>query len=319
MAFREAAALLLLSFAAPSVVSAQSPSLCEGRACTSTDIQAGLSDLHRLKIEFVDALRRFAEAVSGSYGDEGSRLSPELEAAQRALESWDRAIVAFEAKARSAAGSADTRIALGSAYLDRARVRDALTEFSAAERMDSRRPDVYGLAAMAYELAGDSASAAMQLEKAATLTPQDPATLYRFAKALAEKDSQKGLTAQRQVDAAYLKLSETESPPVQFDRVGLLRQVAGVAPIFPPARYVAAFRLFDDGHYPEGIAALRVASADDPLVAGAPGGAERTAECSHPGFDRRNAACGRRRVLGRRTVREEHRCIQGCSADGCAQ
>jgi len=272
------AVLMLLSVAAPHTLAAQSPALCEGRRCTSTDLWAGVNELHRLKIDFVEALRIFAEAVSGSYGDEGSRLSAALEAAQRALESWDRAILAYESKARSATVTAEARVALGSVYLDRSRVRDALTEFAAAERMDSRRPDVYGLAAMAYELTGDSESAAMQLEKAATLTPQDPATLYRLAKALADNnDSQKAVTAQRQVDAAYLKPSETESAPVQFDRVGLLRQVGGVAPIFPPARYVAAFRLFDGGRYPEGIAALRAASAADPLVAGPPGGAAAAA------------------------------------------
>jgi tetratricopeptide (TPR) repeat protein len=272
-----AAALLLLSVAASGAVAAQSPALCEGRRCTSTDLWAGVNELHRLKIDFVEALRRFAEAASGSYGDEGSRLSAALETAQRALESWDRTLLAYESKVRTATATADARIALGSVYLDRSRLRDALTEFAAAERMDPRRPDVYGLAAMAYELTGDPESAAMQLEKAATLAPQDPATLYRLAKALAENDSQKGVTAQQQVDAAYLKLSETESPPVQFDRAGLLRQVAGVAPIFPPARYVAAFRLFDGGHYPEGIAALRAASADDPLVTGPAGGAAAAA------------------------------------------
>jgi tetratricopeptide (TPR) repeat protein len=272
-----AAVLMLLSVVVPPAVAAQSPAACEGRRCTSTELWAGVSNLHRLKIEFVDALRDFAEAVTGSYGDEGSRLSPALEAAQRALEAWDRAIVEYEAKARASAASADARIALGSVYLDRARMRDALTEFAVAERMDSRRPDVYGLAAMAYELTGDSESAAMQLEKAATFTPQDPATLYRLAKALADNDSQQAITAQRQVDAAYLKPSETGNAPVQLDRVGLLRQVGGVAPIFPPARYVAAFRLFDGGRYPEGIAALRAASAADPLVAGPPGGAAAAA------------------------------------------
>ena len=272
-----AAVLMLLTVAAPRTLAAQSPALCEGHRCTSTDLWAGVDELHRLKIDFVEALRQFAEAVSGSYGDEGSRVSAALEAAQRALESWDRAILAYESKARAATVTADARVALGSVYLDRSRVRDALTEFAAAERMDSRRPDVYGLAAMAYELTGDSESAAMQLEKAATLTPQDPATLYRLAKALADNDSQKAITAQRQVDAAYLKPSETESAPVQFERVGLLRQVGGVAPIFPPARYVAAFRLFDGGRYPEGIAALRAASAADPLVAGPPGGAAAAA------------------------------------------
>src|SRR5215831_1322173 len=193
MLFKEVAALLVLSVAAPPAVAAQSPVLCDGRACTSADLWAGVNELHRLKIEFVDALRRFAEAVSGSYGDEGARLTPELDATQRALESWDRAIVAYESKARSAAPTADARAALGSVYLDRSRIRDALAEFAAAARLDSRRADVYGLSAMAYELAGDAAGAVAALEKAATIAPQDLATLYRLAKALAEDDSQKAI------------------------------------------------------------------------------------------------------------------------------
>jgi tetratricopeptide (TPR) repeat protein len=272
MLVREAAALLLLSVAAPPAIAAQAPALCAGRACSSTDLWAGVNELHRLKIEFVDALRRFAEAVSGSYGDEGASLTPELDAVQRALESWDRAILAYEAQARAAASTADARAALGSVYLDRSRIPNALAEFAAASRIDSRRGDVYELTAMAYEVSGDVAGTIAALEKAATLAPQDLVTLYRLATVLAGADSPRAAAAQRQVDVAHLLTLDTDRSSIQFDRVGLLRQASGVAPIFPPERYVTAFRLFDSGRYPEGIAALRVVIAGDPLVASAPAG-----------------------------------------------
>jgi tetratricopeptide (TPR) repeat protein len=269
MRLRITAALLLLSSATVPAV-AQPPARCDGRACTPADVQAGAHELQPLKIEFVDALRRFAEAVSGSYGDEGSRLPAALEDVQRALESWDRAIAGFEAKARAAGGSADVHVALGTVYLDRARVRDALTEFEAAARADPRRADVHVLTAMAYDLSGDGAQAIAALERAAAIAPQDLGTAYRLAKALAGDASPKASAAQARVDALHLALPEIDSAPLQFERVGLLRQASGVAPIFPPQRYVAAFRLIDRGRYPDGVAALRAAIADDPLGAGGP-------------------------------------------------
>jgi tetratricopeptide (TPR) repeat protein len=258
-----AAALLVLLVADPPGVAAQP---------APADLRAGVNELQPLKIEFVDALRRFAEAVSGSYGDEGRQLSSALEAAQRALDSWDRAITGFEAKARAAGGGADVHVALGSVYFERARVRDALTEFAAAARADPRRADVHVLTAMAYGLTGDAAQAVAALERGAAIAPRDLGTAYRLAGALAGDQSPKGSAAQARVDALHLALPEIDGAPLQFERVGLLRQAPGVAPIFPPQRYVAAFRLIDRGRYPEGLAALRAAIADDPLGVGAPAG-----------------------------------------------
>jgi tetratricopeptide (TPR) repeat protein len=271
MRVRIAVALLLLSNAVVPAV-AQPPARCDGHACTPADIQTGVNELQPLKVEFVDALRRFAEAISGSYGDEGSRLPSALEALQRALESWDRAIAGLEVKARTAGGGADVHVALGSVYLERARVRDALTEFAAAARADPRRADVHVLTATAFDLTGDAANATSALEKAAAVVPRDLATAYRLAKALAGDQSPKASAAQARVDALHLALPEIDGAPLQFERVGLLRQAPGVAPIFPPQRYVAAFRLIDRGRYAEAVTALRAAIADDPLGVGAPAG-----------------------------------------------
>jgi len=258
--FRPVAALLIACL--PSVASAQ-------------DVWAGVNALHQLKTAFVDALRGFAEAAAGSYGDEGPQLASELEGAQRALDAWDRAMAAYEAAARTAAPSSDRHAALGAVYLDRSRISDALTEFAAATRLDARRADVHTMGAMAYELAGDSRNTLAEREKAAALSPRDIAAQYLAAARRADEDSPAARESQRRVDAEHLSMGGTA--PIQFDRVGLLRQLPGVAPIFPPERYVAGFRLLERGRFAEGLRALRQAAGSDPLAAGANTNAAATA------------------------------------------
>jgi tetratricopeptide (TPR) repeat protein len=237
-------------------------------AATGQDLWEGVNELHQLKTGFVDTLRRFAESAAGSYGDEGVLLAGELDAAQRALEAWDRAIATYEDASRPARSSSDAHAALGSVYLDRSRTGEALAEFKAAARLDPRRIDVHILSAMAYELAGDARNASAERDKAAALTPHDMASLYLAAAARADEDSPAAIEAQRRVDAAHLSADPTM--PLQFNRAGLLRQPAGAAPIFPPQRYVAGFRLIDKGRFADGLAALRQAIVSDPLVATAP-------------------------------------------------
>lgn len=253
-----AVAALLLIAASTLVVSAQ------------TDFWGGVAELHQFKTAFVAALSAFAQSAAGSYGDEGPELSPKLDAVQRALESWDRAISAYESAARAAASNVDAHAALGAVYLDRSRMRDALTELGTATRLDPRRTDVYELLATARDLAGDRVGAIAALEQATTRAPRNLAILYRLANALAETNSPKAADAQQRVDAAVRAASGEDA--VTFDRVGLLRQAAGVAPILPPERYVAAFRLIDKGQYVDGVAALRQAAAGDPLLTSAPAG-----------------------------------------------
>ena len=240
------------------------------RTAAAQDFWAGVNPLHALKTEFVDSLRRFAESAAGSYGDEGARLASEVDAAQRALDAWDRAIVAYESTARSAPSSSDAHAALGSVYLDRSRITDALPEFAAAARLDARRADVHTMSAMAYELAADTRNALAEREKAAALSPRDIVLLYLAAAAHADEDSPAAIEADRRVDAVHLVAGDTAA--IQFDRVGLLRQLPGIAPIFPPHRYVAGFRLLERGRYADGLSALRRALASDPLVASAPNG-----------------------------------------------
>ena len=195
-------------------------------AAQPADVWAGVNELHERKNTFVAALRQFAEAMAGSYGDEGLRLGAALDAMQRSLDAWDQAIAVYENAAHAAAQTADLHAALGSAYLDRLRAQDALREFAAAAALDSRRADVHALSASAYEFAGNSAAALAELAKA------------------------------RAID------------PVAGDaiRAGLLRQVAGVAPICPPQIYVAGFQRLARGQLSEGLAQLRATVAADSLA-----------------------------------------------------
>jgi tetratricopeptide (TPR) repeat protein len=267
MLLRPVAALLLLSGAAPAIA-APAAQTCESRGCTPSDFRSGVAELHQLKSDLVAALREFVEAASGSYGDEGRLLAPRLDAAQRALDAWDRAIAIYEAAARAApAAAADVHAALGSVYLDRLRVGDTLREFEIASTRDARRADIHDMAAMAYALAGDTRRSIQELERASAIAPDNLATLYRLAQALAESSSPRTLDVQRRLEAARPPSApgQPDAPAIQFDRIGLVRQVSGVAPIFPPQRYVRGFRSINSGQYAEGLAGLRGAIAEDPL------------------------------------------------------
>src|SRR5262249_16933812 len=96
---------------------------------------------------------------------------------------------------------------------------------------------------------------------------------------LADAFAHDGRTAQaedarrrfRDVERNHLNSIERKSvegtggPP--FIRVDLLRQIAGVAPIFPPAVYAHRFAALNRGSYTEAVALLKKASATDPLIA----------------------------------------------------
>jgi tetratricopeptide (TPR) repeat protein len=215
-----------------SIASAQPPLACDGRACTPEDFRAGVNQLHELKNGFVAALRQFAEAAAGSYGDEGPRLRTSLDAVQRSLDAWDAAIARYEAAAQSATPTADLHAALGAVYLDRLRARDALRELAAANRLDPRRADTHDLSAAAYVFVGNAQGAQTEVDRA------------------------------RAIDA-------TTAPAT---RAALLRQAAGVAPIFPPALYVDGFRRLERGELAEGLARLRAAVPADAMASAPPSG-----------------------------------------------
>jgi tetratricopeptide (TPR) repeat protein len=238
-------------------------------------VWAGAAQVHQRKNEFVAALRQFAESAAGSYGDEGSRIVSSLDAMSGALLGWDAAIRAFELTAGGAGHSADFHVALGSVYLERSRVQDALREFAAAGQLDPRRADAQELAAMAYDLAGDPAAAARALEHASMLDARNPVTWYNLSQHLERLGQQnKAQDARHAFQHLQSELPQAQGgiPAIRFERVNLLRQVAGVAPIFPPLLYAPGLQFLTAGRYEQAIASLREAAARDPLHTSLPGG-----------------------------------------------
>jgi tetratricopeptide (TPR) repeat protein len=252
------------------------PPACAGRECVTAPDHATASDqlwaaatlIHQHKNEFVDALRQFAESVAGSYGDEGSRILSSLDAMRGALLDWDAAIGTYRMTAGAAGNSADLHVALGSVFLERSLVQDALAEFAAAGRLDPKRADVQELAAMAHDLAGNPAAAASALEHACALDAHNPATWYNLSRHLALLEQQgRARDAQR----SFLRLppelpqGQGGTPAIQFERVSLLRQAAGIAPIFLPVLYAPGLQHLTAGRYEQAIASFREAAARDPL------------------------------------------------------
>jgi tetratricopeptide (TPR) repeat protein len=98
--------------------------------------------------------------------------------------------------------------------------------------------------------------------------------------------------------------------PAPFERVDLLRQVSGVAPIFPAARYAAGFAALETGDYETALARFDDAVSGDPMLASS---ADTHARGGHIGeasgavvaiqSDHRIAAAGD--VLARRAVDDQ--------------
>jgi tetratricopeptide (TPR) repeat protein len=228
------------------------------------------------KDQFVDAIRQFLQAVAGPYGDEGIKARAALNAMELALTDWDKAIKEDQAAARSQAQTAGLHGALGLIYLDRRRLVDAVREFSVASRLDPKRPDIRTLQGFAYSLSDRPAEALRAFAEAAALDPGDPATSYRLARALVRSRQPKPAASARQQfrESQQKNLAKTPSDPTAgrlFIRVDLVRQVAGVAPLFPPAVYADGFAALMQGRYTNAVALLRKEAEIDPLVAsGAP-------------------------------------------------
>jgi tetratricopeptide (TPR) repeat protein len=241
----------------------------------------GAAQVYERKQQFVAALRDLSIALTGRFGDEGRQLSGTVDGLEAALGRWDESVAAFEKALRTVALDADAHAALGSVYLDRYRLADALRSFGAASKLAPRRADVHRFTAMVHGLAGRRADARQALRRAAALEPDDPATRYELARDAMETEGTPTASAVLAAfrDAAVKRLSGNVAGEAPFVRPGLVRQSAGVSPIFPPAAYVAAFELLLKGSLEQGIATVRQALAADPLLR-APAGDARLLEAS---------------------------------------
>jgi tetratricopeptide (TPR) repeat protein len=224
------------------------------------------------KDQFVGALRQFLEAVAGQFGDEGPRARAALTSMERALADWDAGIKDDETVVGAQKPTAELRGALGLRYLDRRRLEDAEREFSAAVRLDPKRADIRTFQGFSYGLSDKPVDAARSFAEAAALMPDDPAAAYRLAQFLERSGQAQRASLARQTFRDILQKRPTpdsgdRASPPPFIRVDLLRQVAGVAPLFPPALYADGLDALRAGQYGNAIALLRRAAESDPLTA----------------------------------------------------
>jgi tetratricopeptide (TPR) repeat protein len=253
-------------------IEAQAPA-CTTPECLSRDrLWVPAAQIHEIKNEFVAGVRQFTEAVAGTFGDESPRLSSSLESMQRALERWDAAIRAYETMTAALPDDAERHLALGTVYLDRERVDDAFRELTMAATLDPKRVDVPETMALAGIVGRKPLAAADALRRVSTIDPGNPITLYRLAHQLVKAGGNPVEAAgafRRFHETAWSRLRAQPGgrPAAPFERVSLLRQVAGVAPIFPPGAYRAGFALLIAGQYGAAIDALSRAAANDTLAA----------------------------------------------------
>jgi tetratricopeptide (TPR) repeat protein len=270
---RLATALVLSVALTPSGhAAAQSQAACNTPDCTRRDelwVPAGR--IHEIKNQFVDAVRQFTEAAAGTFGDEGPQLLTSLDAARTTLARWDAALRSYEMLVAAMPDSAEVHVALATVYLDRDWRGEALRELAAAARLDSRRADVYNLAGLAYAQAGKPSEAAEAFRAASALDGADPITFYSLAQQLMRAGQRdQGTDALRRFQESEwprLRRQPSRQPSTPFERVSLLRQAAGVAPIFPLHPYRPGFVLLLSGQYDAAIAEFARAATADPLTA----------------------------------------------------
>jgi tetratricopeptide (TPR) repeat protein len=162
-------------------------------------------------------------------------------------------------------------------WLDRQRPGEALRELEAIERSGGRdgdRSDVQVLRALALGALNRPADAIRSWRRAVASDSGNAAAFYllvqyqmRVARPEDVADARRGL--ERAVQRRRVT-REGDGAFAPFQRIDLLRQASGVAPIFPYARYASAFDALRGGDYGAAVAKLRAAVAGDPMVRTAP-------------------------------------------------
>jgi len=276
---RVGVAVLALTLLGLPAASAQVPAECPtsecaapGRSPVSSRLWIEAASVHRLKLEFVDALQVFTRAQAGTFGDEGDALRRAVAEMRESLSRWDGAIQQFLAGARRVRLDADVHVVLATVLLDRHRIDEALRELGSAQRQDADRLDVYTLQALAHGTSGRPLEAARALRKALALDPANPAVAYSLTQYLSQLKQSDDASRTRQLFQRAVPRPVGSASPrkaiTPFERVDLLKQGAGVAPVFPQARYASGFAALDSGDYATAVARWSDAVAPDPLVTG---------------------------------------------------
>ena len=220
------------------------------------------------KDAFVEGLTQLINAVDGTFGDEGAVLQAAVEAMTRGLAEWDERITRVESGFRADVAKAPPpaaarmRATLGTVYLERGRVDDALAQFAAAAALDASLAQVQVLRGLAYERANRPADAADAYRAAWKAKPDEPAAAY-----LVLRVDPAAAAALKALSTAVARRVESASArPEGFPVADLLDDTSVMAPLFAPAAYAPAFTLIRQGKYDEALSALKQAVASDPLV-----------------------------------------------------
>ncbi len=252
-------------------VAAQAPEVCaDNCGATQEHVAAAAARIDQDRNQFVAAVGQLIQAVPGRDVGGPSRVAASVDGMARALERWDQSLRTYRTVVLDAAGqSADARVALSGAYLERGRGQEALKEARVASALDPARPDAFILQGLAHDLAKRPLDAAQAFAKAAKISPGSAAATYGLAQRLIAASDEAGATAAlRQFDAgqsidARRPPTPARAPSAPFVRAGLLRQTAGVAPLFPPAPYARGFALLADGALDQAIVELRASAASE--------------------------------------------------------
>lgn len=229
------------------------------------------------KAAFIQALGQFSLALDGSIGDEAGRIRSSLVAMERGLQQWDATILAYEAAMASEIKSADPPLAsrmhaaLAGVYLDRGRTADALRELTTAGEPDARRSVVHILQALALGQMGESERATLAYRNAMATSLGDPVAAYTFARHLVRiGQHEEARGAMKQVVDRWKVMIPSGRPPASgspFLRLGLVEDVSGVEPFFPPVAYAEGFALLHAGRFEPALERLKDAITGDPLFA----------------------------------------------------
>lgn len=283
-----AASCLALAAGAVHPAAAQGPAECTFAACAPRDssvpspaasvveqVWQAAGQLHQLKLQFVAALQRVTRAQAGTVGDESAELAAGLAALRAALTEWDARLAQFDAATARLAPSAELHVARGTVLLDRHRAADALRELAEASRLDPDRADVPALEALAHAAAGRPADALRAQRRASSRDAANAMLAYGVAqRAVALKQSDDAAAALSRVADLLTRVSDGSDAATAnrapFERVALLRQVGGVAPVFAQAVYAAAYAHLEAGDFAAAITAFERARRDDPMTRSAP-------------------------------------------------
>ena len=225
---------------------------------------------------FLAAWVEFYQTLPGAYGDEGPRLTAQLEKMTAALAAWDREIRDAESQLQPRLKGADANTALevhailAALYLDRSRFDDALREFEAAISIAPARAAFHRYKGLIYLATGRPADAAEAFRSAWRLEPADPQNAYRLiayrSNATTRQEVELALAAFAAIETELIRLSRPQSTP-PFRTTQAIDDESGGAMGFVPPAYASGFSLLQRGQYDEGLVALRAAVQADPLVA----------------------------------------------------